>query len=99
MCGGATALTTLRAVQRLERDPSIQDGSSELRLLLFPAGRSRSLWLADETTPDHERDQFYPLNDPLRPSPQVPNILLDAQGMRDWLQRVASAVDSKNPDE
>jgi len=95
---GATALATLRAVQQLRNDPRIQNGSYEIRMLLFPAARLRSLWLAEEATPSHELDLFYPLNNPQSPNQEPPNVLLDYRAMSEWLMQLAASVDTRYPE-
>jgi hypothetical protein len=95
---GATPTATMRAVQQLQSDPRIQNRSYEVRLLLFPAARMRSLWLADEAAPSHEQDLFYPLNNPQVPAQDTPNVLLDYRGMTEWLAQLAAAIDTKYPE-
>ena len=98
---GSTPIATLRAVQQLQADPRVQNGSYEIRMLLFPAARLRSLWLAADTqapTPGHERDLFYPLNNPQLPTQDAPNMLLDYRGMSEWLVQLAASVDTKYPE-
>lgn len=96
--GGSTPVQTLNAVERLQRDPRVEGGSYEMRLLLFPAARLRSLWLADLDVPDHGRDLFYLLNNPMSPTQLPSETLLDYPSMLEWLRQLAVRVDTRDPD-
>jgi hypothetical protein len=89
---GRSVGATVEAIQKLEADPRVANGSYEMRLLLFPAGRFRSLWLCDAAIPNHAGDLFYPLNDPIRGLPDPIGELLSYDQMNNLLTRVAKTV-------
>jgi hypothetical protein len=93
---GAFPRRTMMAFARLQQDPRVPQHDFVLRLLLFPAGRLRSIWLRAADRPGFDDDLFYPLNDPLKPAGEPPDILVTHDQMEEMLYAVARAVDTND---
>jgi hypothetical protein len=90
---------TVSALETLQQDGRVQAQDFVLRLLIFPAARFRSIWLKAVARPDYRDDLFYPLNDPARPSGDVPTDVMSYEQFEPMLSALARGIDVRNPDE